>query len=69
MSLTDLMSGFDLAFYAQAALIVFFIVFVVVVIRAWRQPKDELSHLAGLPLDDSPVALSHSRQTNSKENE
>lgn len=67
MSLTDLMSGFNLAFYAQAALIIFFVVFVVVVVRVLRRPKAEMSHHADLALDDAPDASVHSRPANSQE--
>lgn len=69
MSLTDLMSGFNLAFYAQVALVVFFLVFVAVVVHVWRRPKDEITHDADLPLDDAPIKKTGSDEADPQENQ
>lgn len=52
MNLTDVMSGAGLAFYAQIALVLFFLVFAVIVIRTWRRPRDEMDECAKLPMDE-----------------
>ncbi len=52
MNLTDVMSGANLAFFAEIALVLFFLVFAVIVIRTWRRPRDEMDACANLPMDE-----------------
>ena len=61
MSLTDIMSSAGLAFYAEVALVLFLVVFLVVVVRLFlpsrRREMDEASRLP-LDDDDSPTTRS-----------
>ena len=53
-SIADVVGASGLAFYAEVALAIFFIVFIVIGIRLLL-PSRHLEHLANLPLeDDSP---------------
>jgi cbb3-type cytochrome oxidase subunit 3 len=53
MKLSDVMSHAGLAVYAEVALILFFLAFVVVVVRVLRwSNREELDHVSHLPLDD-----------------
>lgn len=60
MSLTDLMSGANLALYPQIAMWIFLIAYAAVAMRTfWRRRPDDFHAAAGLPLDDgaAPVSL------------
>ncbi len=53
MSLTDLMSGADLAFYPQVAMVIFVVVFLAMTARILgRRRPGELARWASLPLED-----------------
>ena len=60
MSLTDIMSGSNLAIYPQIALVIFLCVFATVAARVFltRRRRDEYARAAMLPLDNhtSPTA-------------
>lgn len=57
MRLTDVVSGAGLSFYAQVALVLFFVAFVLIVVRLWfRRDRDELERMRRLPLDDDTPA-------------
>ena len=53
MKLSDIMSAAGLAIYAEIALVIFFVVFLLVVWRVLRG-KREWQRARYLPLDDSP---------------
>jgi len=53
MRLSDVVSGSGLAFWAEAGLVIFFVVFVAVTIRALRQPRESARRHASLPLEDT----------------
>ena len=54
MSLTETVSASGLAIYAEAALVLFFIAFLAVVIQVTRKGAREfLEHDSRLPLDDA----------------
>lgn len=50
--IADVVSGSGLAFYAEVALILFVIVFVVVALRVLLSDKRSIDEAARLPLDD-----------------
>ncbi|MFI4873269.1 MAG: hypothetical protein ACIARQ_15765 [Phycisphaerales bacterium JB061] len=52
MRLTDIMSHMALSVWAEIALVIFQIVFVLVVARVLFAPKSEVRRIASLPLDD-----------------
>lgn len=53
MSLSELMSSMDLAFYPQVALVIFLLVFAAVTWRVFTRRSREESHAcAMIPLDD-----------------
>lgn len=57
MSLTDLMSGMNLATYPQIALVLFLAVFVSVIARIYGRCRPaRFDRLAAMPLEDAPVA-------------
>lgn len=43
----------DLSIYPKVGLVVFFVVFVAVAVRALRTPRADAQHWANLPLEDS----------------
>jgi len=51
-SIADVVSASGLAGYAEVALVIFFLVFLVVGIRALSGNRDALDRAAQLPLDD-----------------
>lgn len=51
-SIADVVSGSGLAFYAEVALILFVLVFVVVALRVLLSDKRSLDDAARLPLED-----------------
>lgn len=57
MKLSDIVSHAGLAIYAEIALVLFFLVFVVVMVRLWRPSKrEELESQKLLPLEpDRPA--------------
>ena len=57
MKLSDVVAQAGLSFYAEVALILFFLVFVGVMVRTWRPSRrDELEAQRLLPLEpDSPA--------------
>ena len=56
MSLTDLMSGANLALYPQIAMWIFLIAYAAVAIRIfWRRRPDDFGAPASLPLSDGSV--------------
>jgi hypothetical protein len=62
MSLSETMSAAGLAVYAEAALVLFFAAFVVVLIQVARKHSSEsFSHESTLPFDDAEDA--HGRST------
>ena len=52
MSLSDIVSNAGLAFYAQVALVIFFLVFVGIVVYVFVRRKSSWDHVRNLPLDD-----------------
>jgi len=55
-SLTDVVSGAGLAGYAEIALLIFFLVFVAVGLRALFSTKSALEKAARMPLDDDATS-------------
>lgn len=51
----DVLQAMDFTLLSQAALVLFFLVFVAVVIRTWLRPDREMRRQAQIPLDDQPV--------------
>ncbi|MEO7086870.1 MAG: hypothetical protein ABI442_16280 [Gemmatimonadaceae bacterium] len=59
-SIADVVEHSGLAGYAEVALLLFFVVFLVVGIRAIGGDRAALDHAANLPLeDDSPISDTH----------
>jgi cbb3-type cytochrome oxidase subunit 3 len=55
MRLSDIMSAAGLSGYAVVALVIFFVLFIVIVVRLFLPSRrDELERAAFLPLDDRP---------------
>lgn len=55
MRLSDVVSHSGLAFYAEVALIAFFLAFMVIAVRLWlHRDREELEHMSRMPLDDEP---------------
>jgi len=52
LRLTDIMSSMALHVWAEIALVIFQIVFVLVVARVLFAPKSEVKRIASLPLED-----------------
>ena len=53
MRLSDIMSAAGLSFYAQVALVLFFVTFIAIVIRTYAPSRNrEMDEHARLPLDD-----------------
>lgn len=53
MSLTDIMSSMKLSAYPQIALGLFFLVFVMLIVRTWsKRRKGEMQAAAMLPLEE-----------------
>jgi len=53
MKLSDVMGAANLAIFAEAALVLFFVVFVLVLVRAaWPDKDGTWSRLGRLPLED-----------------
>jgi cbb3-type cytochrome oxidase subunit 3 len=53
MRLSDIVSHSGLAVYAEVALIIFFLAFLVIVARLWlRRDRKELERMSHMPLDD-----------------
>lgn len=58
--MSDLMSSFDLAMYAEIGLVIFLVVFVAVVVKVFVTPSKTIQHDANLPLvDDAPSPHEH----------
>ena len=55
MRLSDVVSHSGLVIYAEVALIIFFLAFIVIVARLLlRRDRDELERMSRMPLDDEP---------------
>ena len=55
MRLSDVVSHAGLVIYAEVALIVFFLAFVLIVVRLWlRRDRQHLERMSRMPLDDVP---------------
>lgn len=54
MSLTDIMSGANLALLPTIALLIFFGVFLAIVAWVFLRPKGEVERWARMPMDDDP---------------
>ncbi|MGE5176940.1 MAG: hypothetical protein ACM3JJ_11260 [Hyphomicrobiales bacterium] len=52
MHLSDIMAHAGLALYAEIAMVLFLLVFVVVVVRIFRARKSDVERQARLPLED-----------------
>lgn len=56
MRLSDVVSHSGLALYAEVALVLFFLVFIVIAARLLRRPdRKELERMSRLPFDDQPL--------------
>ena len=62
MRLSDIMGHAGLARYAEIALILFMLAFVVVVIRTLRSPRHEIERQARLPLEPNGDAPDESEE-------
>ncbi|HEX7008631.1 MAG TPA: hypothetical protein VF184_01530 [Phycisphaeraceae bacterium] len=51
-----MVSSSGLGIYAQAALVLFFLTFLAVVVWAWQQPRCRMDQAARLPLEEGPLA-------------
>ncbi|MEO7361533.1 MAG: CcoQ/FixQ family Cbb3-type cytochrome c oxidase assembly chaperone [Gemmatimonadaceae bacterium] len=59
MKLSDIMSNAGLSGYAEVALVLFVLAFVVIVIRTFLPSRQrELDAIARLPLEDAPIVTS-----------
>jgi hypothetical protein len=55
MRLSDVISQSGLAFYAEVALVLFFLAFVIIGVRLLvRRDRHELERMSRMPLDDGP---------------
>jgi hypothetical protein len=61
-SLSDVVGSAGLQGYAEVALLIFFVVFVLVALRALTMRSRDLDHVARLPLDDDRPASSSDPQ-------
>ena len=61
-SLSDVVGAAGLHTYAEIALIIFFVVFVLVVVRALMTRSRDLEHVARLPLDDDGTTSARDAQ-------
>ncbi len=52
MKLSDVMGHMDLAFWPQAALVIFLVVFFGVTARVYTRPKSAYQRFGDLPLED-----------------
>lgn len=52
MSLTDIMSGMDMTFWPEVALVMFLVIFVGAVFHGFSKTKKDRDEAAQLPLDD-----------------
>ncbi len=60
MRLSDIMGRLDLSIYPQIALVIFLVVFVCVMFRAFsRSRAAELNRAASLPLEDDAPTSAH----------
>jgi len=48
----DVVSALDYSFFAEAALLLFFASFIVVLVQTWRANPESVNHQAELPLQD-----------------
>lgn len=62
-SISDVVSGAGLAGYAEAALIIFFLVFVVIGLRVLVSRTSSFAAEARLPLDDPSDSVTSARST------
>jgi len=51
----DVLRAMDFTLLSQIALVIFFLVFLAIVIRTWRRPKDEIDRQGQIPLSDDPI--------------
>lgn len=51
----DVLRAMDFTLLSQIALVLFFLVFVVVVIRTLLRPRGEMESQASIPLSDRPI--------------
>jgi cbb3-type cytochrome oxidase subunit 3 len=61
MRLSDIMARSGLAIYAEIALVLFFVVFVVVVVRIFTSRRADEERHARLPLDDDPPRVKETK--------
>lgn len=60
MKLSDIMGYADLSRYAEVALVIFLVVFVLVTVRLWLPSRQQaLREAALLPLNDEPGGTDH----------
>jgi cbb3-type cytochrome oxidase subunit 3 len=59
--LSDVMSHAGLAIYAEIAMVIFLIVFVVIVVRIATAKRSEMERRARMPLDDSEPTVKEPR--------
>jgi len=52
MRLSDVVSSMGAAWMQEAALLIFFVVFVAIVVHAWLRPQAEIERMARIPVDD-----------------
>ena len=57
MSLTDIMSGANLALLPTIALLLFVAVFVAIVVWVLLRPKADVEHWARMPMDDDEKSM------------
>jgi cbb3-type cytochrome oxidase subunit 3 len=62
MSLSDIVSNAGFAFYAQVALVIFFLVFVGIVVYVFLRRKSSWDHVRNLPLEEDPPASVEGRE-------
>ncbi len=55
MRLSDVVSHAGLVVYAEVGLILFFLAFILIVVRLWlRRDRHHLARMSRMPLDDEP---------------
>ncbi len=63
MKLSDIMSHANLAVYAEIAMVIFMLVFVLMAVRLWLPGQQQaLRDAARLPLDDDPTFAARPRK-------
>lgn len=65
--LHDVVAGSGLAIFAEVALVIFFVTFLVVVFRVMGRNRNHYDQLARMPLDDDPQPIARPSHSSRRE--